>query len=123
MKTFRLASIAVQAERVRWQSTARRYVIQAVWLVVALIMVLMAFVVGHAALYQVLLQWLSPPAAFGALAGGDLVLALIAGFLGSRSSPGRAEREAMELSIAARQQIRESFGWARLLAWAFRMVR
>lgn len=123
MKTLRLASIAAQAERVRLKHRVRRIVVQVLLLVIAFGLLMVAVGVGHAALYQLLVERLPPAGAFGVLTGGDIVVALIIVWVALNSSPGEGEREAEALSASARQEIRASFTWTRILFWAFEMFR
>ncbi len=123
MKTLRLASIAVQAESIRLNLLMRRLVIRAGLLAAAFFLVMMALVIAHAALFELLAARLSPAASYGILAGGDLVVALIVTLIALRSKPGLSEREAAEMGASARQEIRASFGWTKILMWAFTMFR
>lgn len=96
---------------------------QVVFVVLAGVLVLTAVLIGHAALFQLLADRLPPAGAYGVLAGGDVVVALILLWIGSSSSPGEAEREAEALSVSARQGIRNSFNWTKILFWAFTLFR
>lgn len=123
MKPVRLASIAFQAERVRLRHMARRIAAQVAMLVVAAVLVMTAVLIGHAALFELLAQRLPPAGAYGVLAGGDVLVALILAWIGSSSSPGEDEREAEQLSLSAREGIRSAFSWTKILFWAFTMFR
>jgi hypothetical protein len=128
MKPVRLASIALQAERVRFKHMVQRLVVQAAMALIAVIFVAIAVVFGEFALYHFLLAYLPPAGSAGSIAGGDLVITLILFWLASRSSPGAAEREAAELSASARAGIRQSLDWTRYfnfttLLWVFNLFR
>ena len=115
MRTFKLASISLQAEGVRLRHQLRRRLIQAGLLLVAYIVFLAALVCGHVSVYMLLADHLSSAAAAGILAGGDLLIFFIVGWIALSWGPGRQEREAAALSGLARGQIRQSLQWTNLL--------
>ncbi len=81
-----------------------------------------AFLCGHIAVYALVLKYLPPAGAAGAVAGGDLALAVIVLLIAmGKSGPSSGEREAQEVSLAAQNQIRASLNWTRmgLIAWQF----
>lgn len=124
MKTFRLASIALQAEKLRWRSVVRRHVVQIVLFMVAGALAFTAFLTGHLAVYALLLPHLPPAGAAGIVAVGDLVLALLVVLVArGKSSPGRGELEAHEVSRSAQDQIRASLNWTRMALLALQWVR
>jgi hypothetical protein len=124
VKTFRLASIALQAEKLRWRSVFRRHVMQAALFVVAGLLAFTAFLSGHLAVYALLLPHLPPAGAAGVVAGGDLVLALMVLLIAmGKSSPGRSELEAHEVSRNAQDQIRASLNWTRMAFLALQWFR
>lgn len=124
MNTFRLASIALQAEKLRWRSVLRRHVVQVALFVVAGLLAFTAFLCGHLAVYALLLPHLPPAGAAGVVAGGDLVLALVVLLIAmGKSSPDRGELEAHEVSRAAQDQIRASLNWTRMALLALQWFR
>ena len=116
MRVFRLASISLQAEGVRLRHAARRHVIQAMLLLVAVLALLAGLLAGHVAIYALLAERLPPAGAAGALAGLDLVLAVLVAWVALSRGPGQAEREAAALAGLARGQIRQSLEWTALVA-------
>ena len=86
MRFFRLLQLAAQAETLRWKRTGRGYAIQAGFGAGAAVFGLMMLLMLHLAAFQ----WLARPPVLGpvlgalALAGLDLVLAALLGFLAAR---------------------------------------
>lgn len=117
MKPVRLATIALQAERVRISHMIRRLVIQAALICMAGAIVLIGLVFGEFALFHLLLRYLPPAGAAGVLAGADLVLALILLWIGTSKAAGKAEREAQEVALSAREGFRQSLNWTQYLSW------
>lgn len=116
MRVYRLASISLQAEGVRLRHAARRRAIQAVLLLVAVVALLAGLLAGHVAVYALLAERLPPAGAAGALAGLDLVMALVIAWVALSRGPGKQEREAAALAGLARDQIRQSLQWPALVA-------
>jgi hypothetical protein len=116
MRVFRLASISLQAEGLRLRYAARRHVLQAVLLLVAVVTLLAGLVAGHVAVYALLAERLPPAGAAGTLAGLDLLLAMLIAWVALSRGPGREEREAAALAGLARGQIRQSLEWTALVA-------
>lgn len=124
MNTFRLASIALQAEKLRWRSVVRRHVVQIALFMVAGLLAFAAFLSGQIAIYALLLPHLPPAGAAGVVAGSDLALALIVLLIAmGKSSPGRSELEAHEVSRSAQDQIRASLNWTRMAFLALQWFR
>ena len=124
MAPFRLASIALQAEKLRWRSVIRRHVVQVVLFMVAGLLAFTAFLCGHLAVYALLLPHLPPAGAAGVVAGGDLVLALVFIMIAmGKSSPGSSELEALEVSRKAQDQIRASLNWTKMGLLALQWFR
>ena len=65
---------------------------------------------------KALAERLPPAGAAGALAGLDLVLAVLVAWVALSRGPGQAEREAAALAGLARGQIRQSLEWTALVA-------
>jgi hypothetical protein len=121
---FRLASIALQAEKLRWRSVVRRHVMQIVLFMAAGVLVFAAFLSGHVAVYALLTPHLPPAGAAGVVAGGDFVLAVIVLLIAmGKSSPGKSELEAHEVSVTAQNQIRASLNWTKMALLALEWFR
>lgn len=99
MRLFRLLQVALQAELLRWRSTATRIAMRVAFASIALLF-LVAFV---AFVHLVVWIWLRATLGFGAyaaagiMAGGDLLVAILFGMMAMRSTPNRVELEAMEV--------------------------
>ena len=103
MRPFRLARIAAEAELVRLRGMATRMATRLVFAIIALVFLLGVLVFAHIAAWFGIRAWLgvTAPATAGVLAGVDLLIALILGFLASRSSPSRVEIEAKQVRARA----------------------
>ena len=99
MRPFRLARIAAEAEGVRLRGMVTRLAVRAVFGATALIFIIGVLVFIHiAAWYGIRIDLnQSYLATAGILGGVDLLLAVILGFLATRSSPSRVETEALEV--------------------------
>jgi len=99
MHPFRLARIAAEAEGVRLRGRATRFVTSAIFALIALFFVLAAVVFGHVAAWYAVRTALDQSflTTTGIMGGGDLLLALVLGFLATRSSPSRVEVEALNV--------------------------
>ena len=124
MTPFRLASIALQAEKLRWRSVVRRHVVQIVLFMAAGLLVFTAFLSGHVAIYALLAPHLPPAGAAGVVAGADFLLAVIVAMVAmAKSSPGKSELEAHEVSLTAQHQMRESLNWTKMALLALQWFR
>lgn len=106
MRLFRLIQLAAQAEALRWKRTGRGYAIQAGFGVGAALFGLMMLVMLHLAVFE----WLAGTSvgpALGALivAGADLVLAGLFGFLATRSGLDPVALEAERVRDSALRQM------------------
>jgi hypothetical protein len=117
VRVVRLARVAADAERVRLRGMLTRIVTRAILGVIALMFVLGAIVFAHLAVWY----WLRIGqdqtflATTGILGGGDLLAAIILGILAARSSPGRIEREALDVRRKAIQGIGSTFSLTQLV--------
>jgi hypothetical protein len=124
MTPFRLASIALQAEKLRWRSVVRRHVVQIVLFMAAGLLVFAAFLSGHVAIYALLTPHLPPAGAAGVVAGGDFAIAVIVALVAmGKSSPSKGELEAHEVSLTAQNQIRDSLNWTKMALFAVQWFR
>jgi len=106
MRLFRLIQLAAQAEALRWKRTGRGYAIQAGFGAGAALFGLMMLVMLHLAVFE----WLAGTSvgpALGALivAGADLVLAGLFGFLATRSGLDPVALEAERVRDSALRQM------------------
>jgi hypothetical protein len=107
MRAYRLASVAAEAEAIRWKCMAERTVMRVVFAVIAFLFLIGVIVFAHIAAWY----WLRT--GFGQnfyltaciLGGTDLLVAAIFGLLAARSAPGREERDALEVRRRAVQNI------------------
>ena len=95
MHPFRLLRIALEAERLRLGLHARRTATRVAMGLVALLLLLGAVLFGHIAAWYWLREHMAGQFVALIFAGADLVLALVLFLLATRSSPGRAESEAL----------------------------
>ena len=108
MRSLRLARIAAEAEGLRLRRGAQRTALRAIYVIVALGFFAWAVLFAHvAAWFWLRLSWEARHAAL-IVAGADLVLAVLLAVLASFLSPGRVEREALEV----RRRAIESVGGA-----------
>ena len=122
MKTFRLASIALQAEKVRWRNVAQRMAIKVGLAIFAVIILLFALGAGEVAIYELILDYLPPAGAAGVVAAINLVVAVVLLLIANSKGPSKGEIEARELSASAQLQIRESLKWSNMLSWRTMLI-
>ena len=106
MRLFRLLQLAAQAETLRWKRTGRGYAIQAGFGVGAALFGLMMLVMLHLAAFE----WLAgrsvgPVGGALIVAGVDLVLAGLFGFLATRSGLDPVAVEAERVRDNALRQV------------------
>jgi hypothetical protein len=89
--------------------------------VIALIFTLAALAFFHVALWFWLRRYFEAPAASLIVAGADLAVALIFGLFAARSSPGRLEREALEIRRRALENATSALTYTTLAAQALRV--
>jgi hypothetical protein len=124
MRPVRLARIAAEAEGVRLRGLASRIVTRAIFGVVALFFVLGAIAFAHVAAWYWVRTGLDQTflASTGILGGADLLVAIILGFLASRSAPSRVEVEALEVRRKAIHAIGSTLSVAQLVVPMLRIV-
>jgi hypothetical protein len=89
--------------------------------VIALIFTLAALAFFHVAFWFWLHRHFEAPAASLIVAGADLAVALIFGLFAARSSPGRLEREALEIRRRALENATSALSYTTLAAQALRV--
>ena len=124
MRAFRLARIAAEAEGVRLRGMATRIVTRIIFAVIALFFVLGAVVFGHiAAWYEVrIVLDQSYLTTTGILGSADMVLAVVLGFLATRSTPSRVEVEALDVRRKAIEGIASALSLTQLVIPILRLV-
>jgi hypothetical protein len=105
MRTLRLARIAAEAEGLRLRAMARRRLNQVILGAVACLFALCALAIAHFAGWLALVTVVRPLYAALVLLGIDVVIAAVVGLLAGRSSPSRAELDAMLVRDQAKQQL------------------
>lgn len=117
MRLFRLLQLAAQAEALRWKRTGRSYAIQAAFGAGAAVFALMLVAMLHLAVFN----WLSAGLGFGpvaaalVVAGVDLVLAGLFGFLAARGGMDRVAIEAERVRDSALRQVGDQTARAAIL--------
>ena len=97
MRSFQLIRLAIEAEALRLRHHARRTLKRLVFGYFALALLFGALMFGHVAAWYWLREHLAGQYVALIFAGVDLSLAVILAVLASRSTPGRLEREALEV--------------------------
>ena len=116
MRLFRLLQLAAQAEALRWKRTGRGYAIQAGLGAGAAVFGLMMLVMLHLALMAWLAQTnLGPVGAALVVAGIDLALAGLLGFLATRSGLDPVAVEAERVRDNALRQVGDQTARAAIL--------
>lgn len=124
MRPFRLARIAAEAEGVRLRGMATRIVTRIIFAVIALFFALGAVVFAHVAAWYGIRIGLDQSylAASEILGGVDLVLAILLGFLASRSSPSRVEVEALDVRRKAIEGIGSALSLTQIVLPLLRLL-
>lgn len=124
MRPFRLARIAAEAEGVRLRGMAARIATRAILAVIALFFVLGAVVFAHVSAWYELRVGLDQSylATAGILGGADLLLAVILGFLATRSTPSRVEIEALDVRRKAIEGIASAMSLTQMVIPLLRIL-
>ncbi len=124
MRPIRLARIAAEAEGVRLRGLATRIATRVGFAIVALFFVLGAVVFLHAvAWFAIRSEFdLSPIATAAILGGVDLAIAIILGWLASRSSPSKVEVEAREVRRKALEGIGSALSLTQMVVPVLRLA-
>ena len=123
MRAVNLAKVAVEAEILRIQHMLKRQGMRAAFGLVAVIFALDVLVLAHVAGWQILRLYVPPIYATLILLGLDLVVAAIFGILAAKSSPSRAERDALAIRQQALREARSSLALGALIPIASRLLR
>jgi len=122
MRTFRLALVAADAELLRLRLRARRAAVRAILVLVALGFLAGAAMFCHVALWYWLRQHFEPPQSALILAGIDIVLAICVALLAARSTPSRAELEALDVRHRAVEGITASLAFSAIAMQLLRLA-
>jgi hypothetical protein len=101
----RLLRLAAQAEGLRWRRTGRGYAIQAGLAAGAVVFALLLLLMLHMAAFAWLAEHQGPVAASLIVAGADLVLALVLGWLASHRGEDFVAVEAARVRDDALRQV------------------
>jgi Na+/H+ antiporter NhaA len=121
MRPLRLARIAAEAEGLRLRHRAQRTVVRVVLAMIALIFLVGTLSFLHIAAWFWLRQSWEHQYAALILAGADFVLALMLALLAMRSSPDRAELEALAVRQRALEGATASIAWSALAVQVLRV--
>ena len=122
IRPLRLARIAAEAEGVRLRHRAQRTAVRAAFAMIALVFLAGAVAFVHVAGWFWLRQSWERQYAALILAGADLVLALLLALLAMRSSPDRAELEALAVRQRALEGATASVAWSTLAVELLRVA-
>jgi len=123
MRSLKLARIAAQAELLRLRRYGDRQVGRVVLAAIAVVFLLACLGTLHFAGYFALRRAdILPIWAALILAGVDLLLALILGLGALRNRPGRLEREALQVRLAAQHQMMETAAMTAVVAPVLRSL-
>jgi len=122
MRTFSLVRVAADAELLRLRLRARRAGVRAILALVALGFLAGAAVFGHLALWYWLRHHFEPPQSALILAGSDVVLAVILALLAARSTPSRAELEALAVRHRAVEGVTASLAFSAIAMQLLRLA-
>ena len=122
MRTLRLVRIAAEAEGLRLREQIRRTVVRAILGIIAMGFLAAAVVFANiAAWYWLRLYWTELNTAL-AMAGADIVMALLLMALAARSTPSRAEVEALAIRRQAMDSAAGSLGFSALAVQLLRLL-
>jgi hypothetical protein len=122
MRTFSLARVAADAELLRLRLRARRAAVRAIFALVALGFLAGAAVFCHLALWYWLRHYFEPPQSALILAGIDVALAVLLALLAARSTPSRAELEALAVRHRAVEGITASLAFSAIAMQLLRLA-
>jgi hypothetical protein len=115
MRSINLLKIAAEAELLRYRCMAARQGRRAAFGAVALVFVLAVLVLGEvAAWFALYLHFAAIPTTL-ILLGINLIIAVTFGLLAARSSPSRAEREALQVRQQSLEAARGALSLAALV--------
>ena len=123
MRATNLIKVAAEAEILRLQHMLKRQGMRAAFGLVAVVFVIAVLVLVEVAVWQVLYLYIQSIYASLCLLGINLVLALGFALLATKSSPGRIEREALDLRRRAVKEVPASLALGSLVPIAGALFR
>jgi hypothetical protein len=123
MRAVDLVKIAAEAEILRIQRMLKRQGMRAAFGLVAVVFTMGVLVLANVAGWQVLRMYVLAIYATLIMLGINLLIAVIFGLLAARSSPSRAERDALEIRGRALREARSSLALGALVPVAGVLLR
>ena len=108
MRSVNLAKVAIQSEILRYKAMAARQGRRAAFSLLALIFGFGFLITLEIAIWQVLRMYILPIYATLCLLGFNLLIAVAFGFVAMRSSPSRAEIDALDVRKTAVKALQRS---------------
>jgi hypothetical protein len=108
MRTVNLATVGAKAEALRLRQMASRTVFRVAFGAIAAFFAIATIVSLHVAGALYLATVMQPIYAALVVAAIDLLIAAIFGLIAVMKGPGRIEREALQIRLAAQAQLREA---------------
>ena len=122
MRSVTLARVAAQAELLRLRRLARRQAMRAAIATVAAVFLVAALIGCHVAAAMALTTYVQPIYAALIVAATDLVIAVILLLVAARNTPDDIEREALQVRLAAQEQMMEAAALATLIGPLLRLI-
>jgi hypothetical protein len=122
MRLLSLARIAAEAEGLRLKAMGRRQAMRGVHAAIAGLFLVLLLVMLQIAGFEFLAPAVGAGVAALIVAGADLILLALFALLALRNVPGKAEREAAQISRQARAQITDTLATYTLVVPAARAV-
>jgi arginine exporter protein ArgO len=123
MRAVNLLKVAARAEVLRLQHMMKRQGVRAAYGLIAAVFALGVLVLAHVAGWQLLRMYVDALYSTLILLGIDLVLAAIFGLMAAKSSPSRAEREALDVRQRALSQARSALALTAVVPIAGALLR
>lgn len=122
MRAVNLAKVAAQAELLRWRRLAKRQAVRVALAVVGAFFLIATLVSLHVAGAMALALVVPPVYAALIVAALDLVIAVVFFVIASGSKPDRIEQEALQVRLAAQEQMLEAAALTSLIGPLLRML-
>ena len=123
MRAVELAKAAARAEVLRLQYMMKRQLRRAIYGVIAAVFAVGVLVLAHVAGWQVLRMYVAALYATLILLAIDVILAAVFGLMAVKSSPSRAEREALDVRQQALRETRNSLALTAIVPVAGALIR
>jgi hypothetical protein len=122
MRSVSLARVAAQAELLRLRRLARRQGMRAAFGAIAIVFLVAALVGCHVAAAMALTVYMQPIYAALIVAAIDLVIGVIFLLVAARDTPDAIEREALQVRLAAQEQMLEVAALTTLIGPLLRLI-